>query len=311
MQRRIFKEKSRINDCLPLLPSELQRHISEYFLLIDHLPESVTKYHHLSEGQVAFNKQFLTTYGGSALNDFHQLIMLELMSQFPQIVAFLNLPESIHTLYAIEFEHILDLIENRNDFVFDWTNDLFAKDMAICRLRLIPMGARLLKITGFSREPFVSNRSQLLPNLRFLLFMVKAALPLYEMYVHVSNLKNFHPLGWMQWLVRIGQLLELNPHIHGLHGTSWFYDPALRDVSPHLTYLSEIPCQRIAKTFFIKDDDSESEAVSKSKSRKLLFLNKKYTPKLFLLIWSRNEHIVFSDQHQQLLNSSFCQESIN
>ena len=310
MHTRIFTEQSRISDCLPLLQSELQKHLTDYFFLLDHLPESVVKYHHLSDGQISFNQQFLATYGSAALNDFHQLIMLELISQFSQRVAHLKLPESIHALYALEFERILNLIENGKDFVFDWSNDLFAKDMGICRLHLIPAGARLLEITGFSRRPFVSNWRQLLPNLYFLLFKVKAALPLYEMHVHVSNLKDFHPLGWRQCLVRIGQLLKLNPQIHGLHGTSWFYDPVLQDVSPHLTYLRDIPCQNGAKTFFVKDDDADSEAFRKSKSRKLLFLDKKYTPKLFLLIWPRNELITFSDQNLHLLTSAFCQESV-
>lgn len=310
MHNRIFTEKSRISDRLPLTHSDLQNHLTDYLFLIDHLPASIIKYHHLSDGQVVFNTQFLNTFGSAALNDFHQIIMLELMSQFPQRMAFLKLPESILALYAVEFERILELIENESDFVFDWTNDLFAKDMAICRLHLIPAGARLLEITGFSRKPFMSNWRQLLPNLGFLLFDVKASRPLYEMHVHTSILKDFHPLGWKQCLVRIGQLLKLNPHIHGLHGTSWFYDPALKDVSPHLTYLRDIPCQHGAKTFFVKDDDAKSEAFSKSKSRKLLFLDKKYTPKLFLLIWPRNELIAFSEKNQQLLNSTLYQESI-
>ena len=309
MRQRIFTEKSRLTQRLPLMQNDVQKYLDDYICLLDHLPVSVVKYHHLSDEQIGFNKHFLAKYGITGLNDFHQLVMLELMFQFPQRVTRLKLPESIHALIAGEFERILSLIESGSNFVFDWANDLFAKDMGICRLHLIPAGTRLLEITGFSRRPFINDWRRLLPNFYFLLFKIKASWPLYEMHVHMSSLNDFHPLGWKQCLVRIGQLLKLNPHIHGLHGTSWFYDPALKDVSPHLTYLRDIPCHNGAQTFFVKDDDAKSEAFTKSKSRKMLFLDKRYIPKLFLLVWPRNKLIIFSDQNQHLLNSSHDPES--
>jgi hypothetical protein len=309
MDQRIFTEKLRLTNRLPLVQNDLQKHLADYLFLLDHLPVSVVKYHHLSDAQVSFNSHFSTTYGASALNDFHQLVMLELLSQFPQRVALLKLPESILALITIEFERILKLIECEGNFVFDWTNDLFAKDMGICRLHLIPAGTRLLEVTGFSRKPFISNWQSFIPNLCFLMFNVKASWPMYEMHVHMSNLTDFHELGWKQCLVRIGQLLKLNPQIRGLHGTCWFYDPVLSIVSPHLAYLRDIPCNNGAKTFFVKDDDAKSEAFTKSKSRKLLFLDNRYTPKLFLLVWPRKNLIAFSDQHQHLLNHTYHPES--
>ena len=302
MNQRIFTEKLNLIQRLPILQDELQKSIEDYIFLLDHLPSSVIKYHHLSDAQIAFNKQYLNAFGNAALNDFHKLIMLELMLRFPHRVVAHRLPESIYVLFAIEFERILVLIESGSNFIFDWPNDLFAKDMGICSLRLIPTGVRLLEVTGFSRKPLLNNWIRLIPNLYFLFFCVRAAKPLYEMHVHMSNLGDFNPAGWQQCLVRIGQLLRLNPEIKGLHGTSWFYDPALKGISSHLAYLREIPCNHGAKVFFVQNDSANSEAFTKSKSRHVRFVNKEYTPKLFLLIWPRKELINFSDQHQHLLS---------
>ena len=303
MKQRIFTEKLRLSQRLSVTNDLLQKDIEDYLFLFDRLPVSVIKYHHLSDAQISFNKQFLNTHGHAALCGFHQLIMLELIMRFPQRAQKTIFPDSIRSMFFKEFERILTLIENGNDFVFDWSNDLFAKDMGICSLRLIPVGARLLEVSGFSRKPLLNDWRRLISNLYFLFFIVKASRPLYEMHVHMSNLGDFHPEGWAQSLVRVGQLLKLNPEIKGLHGTSWFYDPALKDISPHLAYLREIPCNHGARVFFVSDDGNNSEAFTKSKKRKTLFLNKKYIPKLFLLIWPRNELIIFSDVHQHLLIS--------
>lgn len=308
MAQRILIEKLRLENRLSMQQTDLQEKIETYISLLDQLRNSTGKYNHLSHAQVSFNATFLSMYGDNALHNFHQLIMLELMQRFPQRVLAHKFPNSILTLFASEFDRILSLIESKSNFVFDWTNDLFSKDMGICSLRLIPTGARLLELAGFSRKPLLNNWRRLIPNLYFLFFKIKASTPLYQMHVHMSNLDDFHRTGWTQSLVRMGELLKLNPQVKGIHGTSWFYDPALQNVSSHLSYLREIPCEHGAKVFFVKNDNPDSDAFMKSKSRQLFFLRNEYTPKLFLLIWPRKELITFSEQYQHICSAAHIPE---
>ena len=53
-------------------------------------------------------------------------------------------------------------------------------------------------------------------------------------------MQEFSPEGWMRFYLRTAELLRRDPRVKGLIGTSWLYDPALADVSPHLAYLRTV-----------------------------------------------------------------------
>ncbi len=111
--------------------------------------------------------------------------------------------------------------------------------------------------------------------------------PFYEIYTHLSELEDFNPDGWDQCYLRIAGMLELNPEIRGMWGGSWFYDPAMAQVSPNLCYLREKPQQNGAKVFF-SNISLDSGALAKSKTRRDLYEQGKYMPKAYALIWQRD-----------------------
>ena len=138
------------------------------------------------------------------------------------------------------------------------------------------------------------------------MFKLKGGKPIYTIHTHQGNLADFNPDGWNRCYVRIGQLLQLNPDIKGMQGGSWFYDPALSEISPRLAYLREVPCQNGASIFFSSVEDHTSSALSTSASRVEKFKNGEYVPRAFVLVWPRDAMIKFSEKHKDLLFEIIC-----
>jgi hypothetical protein len=280
---------------------QLEKKIALYISLIDDTPTSILKYHHQSESQIKFYQELKKILNSTEIQMFHQITMLELMNKFSIRVKKILVPPSIIEIFKLEFERILALIKNDSIFIFDWSNDSFAKDMGICTFRLIPTGAQLVEISGVSRRIVFSDFKKVISNLFFFARKTGGFKPYYEIHTHSGNLGDFNPEGWNRCYVRIGELLKLNPEIKGMQGGSWFYDPALSKISPRLAYLSEVPCANGAKVFFVQEEGKSSSALSKSESRKQSYVDGKYTPKAYLLVWPRENLIRFSEENKDLL----------
>ena len=65
---------------------------------------------------------------------------------------------------------------------------------------------------------------------------------LYQMHTDSNDpllMADFNDEGWTRFFRRTAMLLQSNS-VMGVIGASWFYDPALREVSPRLTYLRSL-----------------------------------------------------------------------
>lgn len=296
MDRKIISVKNELENSIEIDPHLLQESIENYISLEDHTRSSFSKYHYLSDAQIDFYHLFSKKFGHNKVLIFHKIVMLELISQFPVRVKKLNIPPSIMEMFKVEFERIFQIIEKDESFIFDWSNDLFAKDMGICTLRLIPAGAQLVEISGVPRRVLFDDPRKIIQNLWFFIFKTRGFKPFYEIHTHLGNLSEFHPDGWHRCYVRIGELLRMNPKIKGMQGGSWFYDPALSEISPRLEYLRSVPCSNGAKIFFLQEEGGSSSALSKSETRKQLYVEGKYLPKSYLLVWARDDLIHYSER---------------
>ena len=275
--------------------------VEKVILLSDQIRLTNAKYHFISINLREFYRQFKKNFGPEKIPVFHKIVMLELMHQFPIRSKSINVPDSIVEVFQSEFHRIFNLIEQDSLYVFDWTNDFFAKDMGICTFRLIPAGAQLIEVSGLPRSVLVRDLPKIFKNLWYFVFNLRGAKPLYEIHTHSGNLSDFNQDGWNRCYVRIGELLALNPSIKGIQGGSWFYDPKLAAISPRLEYLRSVPCVNGARFFFIRDEGEKSNALAKSESRTKLFESGKYRPRAFLLVWGRAELIEYSKKNRHLL----------
>jgi hypothetical protein len=88
------------------------------------------------------------------------------------------------------------------------------------------------------------------------------------------------------------ELYQLYPQALGMFGASWFYDPALDEVSPKLSYLRTVPEKNGAFVIFINEgDDARENALQKSTSRRKLYDDGLYTPRHYMLIWPKKSQV--------------------
>ena len=231
------------------------------------------------------------------LEDYHCLLLLTLIDRFDMRRAKRVYPESILRLYDHYF-HALVVQMSRNPqgrYVFE--NDMFVKDLAVCRQKLVPCGAQLVDLySGVPRSiAWGEGAGQILRILRFFAGRVGGFRPMYQMHMDPRLVLEFHPMGWERCYQRIAELLDVNPNILGVFGSSWWFDPKLEEVSPRLAFIRKLPQLNGAQVFRIGEDlASTNNALANSKPRQALHRQGKYRPINYLLIWRRNDLIAWA-----------------
>jgi len=246
-------------------------------------------YGFVSQEVLDFCHSIEATHSREALANVHKLLLTSLIREFSARPLGLRLSPEVMELASHEHQRITrEMTTNPNDFYLGF-QDLFMKDLALCSGRLVPAGAQVLET--HSRVPKRTS-------LRTVLFTALRAggfYPWFQIHTSDKSLKEFTPDGWNRCYLRLAHLLELNPDIHGVFGSSWFYDPALREISPRLAYLRQTPEAHGAHFCFLSHDTASMElATSKSATRKALVEAGKYLPAKHLMLWRRQDLLAFA-----------------
>ena len=217
-------------------------------------------------------------------------LLSDLISQVPQRLPNFPTPKSILPHTAFELSRILDELQKPSAAPQDLQNDLFLKDLVLCRLDGFPCVAQIVdknasiprRLVGQTlfQEPAALLKMGLSTGFRYA--------PTFEIHTHTPMLKGFNPEGWDQCYLLVADLLELYPHYHGLTGGSWFYDPELDRVSPRLAYLRKRPLSGGA--FLIPMGQRKEDiinATATSESRRKLYEVGEYKPTAWMMIWPR------------------------
>ena len=246
--------------------------------------------------------QTLLVRGGVKLLDLYQQVaLLTLIEQREQRAQARRLPSSIRSQQIVEFSRVINEIQSNPSGFYDFSKDLFVKDLTLCTQRMLPGGAQVFEPgSGVPRKLlFTGGLGQTLKGLK--LFVLKHHTFGSLIQIHTSNksLHEFTPDGWNRCYARCADYLELHPEALGMFGMSWFYDPCLAAISPRLSYLREIPVQGGAAIFKMEASASAlRDSTSKSASRKKLFDEGKYLPTNYLMIWLRADLIAWTRKHR-------------
>ena len=275
--------------------------IETFIAHLDGLPKTES-YIHVSDENKQLWSAIQQSGGENSLADFNKCILLDLIGNFLERTrkSEHKFPASIINQFHINFQRILSEINSIDDEHYKPSNDLFLKDLGICRLKLIPVGPRLIESNcGYSRNILLSGGwNQFFKFLYFFIFIERNNNGFYQTHVHLSLVKHFNPEEIHESYLRIAELLILNPSVKGLFGASWYYDPALVKVSPHLAYLRTQQEENGAWVFYSEPETSENP-FSKSKKRKKMFEEGKYQPKIYLCIWPRKSILAYSKSSQE------------
>ena len=251
-----------------------------------------TDYKHFSvecRDQLAVIGQSLGLVGQRRLLD---AAMFQAMSDAFSSGKLVGLPPRARQHQLRQFMRIL----RRDDPLPSWLDlddDFFQKDFGLAAMRLYAGAAQLIDARcGIGRSLFLKSGLSGLGRGLALAVECGGLKPMFEIHTHRAYLEEFNEEGWNECYRVCADLYGLHPEVKGMVGGSWFYDPAIAQVSPRLAYLSDIPRNGGAHFFlaateghFVKD------ALATSPSRRKLHEEGKYAPRSFMLVWGKKAQI--------------------
>ena len=123
-----------------------QRYISDLTSV-----ETYGGYHHIPPAFRAASVAIELKAGLAGVELYHKLVIAMLIARLGETRAATPIPVSVAAQYDVEFRRILAQFNTNPDGFYVLGNDLFNKDLAICRGKLIPCGAEL--VDTFSGVP--------------------------------------------------------------------------------------------------------------------------------------------------------------
>ncbi len=218
------------------------------------------------------------------------LLLLELIRQFERRFTQAALPESLLPYYLENLDRMLQRTTLSPQWARSSRDDIFLKDLGILRMWLIPCASHLVyRHSGVPRSLVLRQApGNLMRALVYFGLRSHGFAPFLENHVHPAMLSHFNPEGRQRCYALVAELLQRWPESRGLMGISWYYDPAVRTISPHLAYLRDEP-ERGGALFLPAGSgpDAIAGATATSDTRRRLHEQGRYTPTRYLMAWSR------------------------
>ena len=226
-------------------------------------------------------------------------LVAKLALNLPTIVEKMNLPRSILVLYPDAFGRLADHLKNNRDDPYDLTDEFFRKDIRFVLGLSIPCGVAICDMISKVSLPSVIlslfRSRNVSPAIRYL--RARGYGRWFRVHVDSRYLTEFNERGHDNFYLRIAELLEQQKDVRGYVGTTWYYDPQLLKISPHLAFLQLRPLERGA--FMLRHRggrDDIKNAIMKSKTRRRLYQEGKYSPISYSILWPRKDLISWAEQ---------------
>lgn len=263
-------------------------------------------YHELPDVFASSWDEALRKFGESGQDALQRGILIWLMLGFQENAKEISYTEDIRRLFDTSMARIFRLCCTDRPKEYEGISDLYLKDLAICSQRMFPAGAQLLvePHSGFPRSLIFRGGIRQAVNVARLLLHTGGNTNYYQHHQHLLQQESFSPASWDIFYLNIADMLSINPDVKGICGGSWFHDPALSTISPHLSYLRERPTQNGAFLFFA-EVSVHTGALSKSKTRRALYEAGRYIPKSYTIIWPRKALMQWAERHRRtILNNA-------
>ena len=192
--------------------------------------------------------------------------------------------------YADSFNRILDQIEANPGFA-DSGKDSFFKDLWLARVVMIPAFAQVWwPHSGLSAKAVLRAG----PGAAAYVFLrCGGRQPFLEGHTHDPVAKAYwNEPGWGEALRLAALALPSLPQACGAFGTAWFYDPALKEVTPRLGFAQDLQVGRGAHRIRIGSNEGAiANATATSADRRTRYQEGSYLPTDYAIIWSRRDLI--------------------
>ncbi len=258
-------------------------------------------YRNSSPQLVAVFENILASHGRSSLAGYQKLAMAHFIKNSIQEMEGMKLPMEVFRLYHSWFHRIINDFSKQPAEFYDYKLDLFCKDLAVCSLRLIPVGF-LIEQSGIGARFLVSGgKSQFINSTGYLISKMHGLRPFYSIHLDMRYLRPyFSKSGWIYNYLNIADMLKANPEMKGLIGGSWFYDPQMDQISPSLSHLRTLPVQYGGKAYQSTTTEQDWRlAAANSPQRTKLILEGKYKPVHYVIIWPRKGMLQWAEEHRK------------
>ena len=198
-----------------------------------------------------------------------------------------RVPGCVAELYPGFFERLAQFLRDTLETAYD--QDYFAKDVRYALGLTVPAGVLSIDLR-YRIGPKIVLRAAARGEPAGLVAYCRwrGWARWYNDHLDLRDREGFNPAGWTECFVRLARMLEINPGAHGVVGVSWFYDPAVTEISPRLAYLRRTQVENGA--FLVRMEPSEEHtrnATATSAARRKLVEDGHYTPTGYLIAWPR------------------------
>jgi hypothetical protein len=214
-------------------------------------------------------------------------LMLSHMARFDEAFAARGHHPEFALHYTDAFNRILDQIADPS--FADLASDSFLKDLWLTRLVMVPAFAQVWwPCSGLSARPVLSAGPAAAAHV---FLRCGGRKPFLEGHTHDPVARAYwNEAGWGEALRLAALALPAFPAARGAFGTAWFYDPAILEVSPRISFAQDLQIGRGALRIRIGSNDAAiANATATSASRRNLYRDGKYVPADYAIIWSRKD----------------------
>lgn len=248
-------------------------------------------YGHLPPSLLAFARETSARHGPDSLSRYLAVVLLTLITEAQDRIAAIGLPAVFEGEFAASFTRILRGLEAAGGRGLAIEDDLFLKDLGICRGVMIPCVSHLIyRHAGIPRRLLLrQDLGLMLRGFAFTALRTHGRRPFLVNHVHMSMRAHFTPEGRERCYALVAELLRLWPDSRGLVGASWYYDPKVADISPRLAYLRQVP--EACGALFLKAGGGAgaADALHRSPTRQRLHAEGRYDPQVYYMIWARKD----------------------
>lgn len=215
-------------------------------------------------------------------------LMLWHIGRFEQAFASSRLDPEFSLHYVDAFHRILAQIEEDVSFA-DIGSDSFLKDLWLVRVVMIPAFAQVWwPHSGLSAKA-VLGRGPAAASYVFIRCGGRS--PFLEGHTHDPVAKAYwNEPGWREALRLAALALPALPQSRGAFGTAWFYDPALKEVTPRLSFAQDLQVGKGACRLRIGSNEAAiANATATSSERRNRYRDGSYLPTDYAIVWSRRD----------------------
>jgi hypothetical protein len=212
------------------------------------------------------------------------------MENFDRVFAASGLDAEFALHYGDCFHRLLGQIEKDPAFA-DLGKDSFLKDLWLARVVMIPAFAQVWwPHSGLSaRDVLRGGAGACL----YVFGRCGGRRPFLEGHTHDPVARAYwNEAGWGEALRLAALALPALKQPKGVFGTAWFYDPAVKEVSPRIAFAQDLQVGRGACRFRIGSNEAAiANALATSAERRNRYKDGSYVPADYAIAWSRRDLI--------------------